>query len=214
MRRETRALGLLCAAAAVLCGCPGGPVPAKEFGEQLFNDARFADSQFNAFSCATCHSVRPEGDPDRILSGHTLYDVTARPSFWGGQETRLIDAASFCFVYFMRGRGPLDPDDPKSKALYEYLHSISPDEEAGAPALPFTVVTDIVDVPKGDAARGATVYAQACRSCHGELHSANGRLTDRASRLPEITETYPTTFPGVNPRLVIIEKIRHGQFFG
>ncbi|MBX5484795.1 MAG: cytochrome C oxidase Cbb3, partial [Myxococcaceae bacterium] len=31
---------------------------------------------------------------------------------------------------------------------------------------------------------------------------------------PEITETYPTTFPGVNPRLVIIEKIRHGQFFG
>ena len=29
----------------------------------------------------------------------------------------------------------------------------------------------------------------------------------------EITETYPEDFPGVDPSLVVIEKVRHGRFF-
>lgn len=204
---------VLCSALLVLGAC-GGPVPAKDFGEQLFNDARFSDSRFNSFSCATCHSVTPERGPDRIDSGHTLFNATARPSFWGGQQTRLIDAASFCFIYFMRGEGPLAPEEAKSRALYEYLRSISPDHDVGVPALPLTIVKDIVDLSEGDRTRGEAVYKGACQSCHGALHTAEGRLTERASRLPEVTATYPAKFSGVDPRLVVIEKVRHGQFFG
>ncbi len=76
-----------------------------------------------------------------MYSGYTLHDVASRPSWWGGYETRLLDAVNFCYVNFMRGVSPLTPEDAKSRALYEYLVRISPDAEA--PALPFTVVKDI-----------------------------------------------------------------------
>jgi thiosulfate dehydrogenase len=107
---------------------------------------------------------------------------------------------------------PLSADDPKAKALYEYLLSISPEQDSGA--RPMTVVRNIADVPGGDAARGAKVYEAACLECHGKTHSGEGRLSERAVVLPEVVDNYAEAFPGVAPRLVVIEKIRHGQFFG
>lgn len=213
MSRIARALVVVLAAIAALASAAcGGKVPAAEFGERLFNDARLSDSRINTFSCGTCHSTKAEPDEDHLYAGYTLHNALGRPSYWGGQQTRLIDAASFCLVYFMRGSGPLDPSEPKSKALYEYLHSLSPDPTAEA--LPMTVVQDISDVPGGDAKKGEAVYRRACQACHGAIHTGSGRLTPLASVLPEIKNSYDQEFPGVAPRLVFIEKVRHGQFFG
>jgi thiosulfate dehydrogenase len=192
---------------SLLAGC--GPIPAASYGEQLFNDSQFAGSQFNQWSCATCHSVH-SGDP-RLLSGATLVDAVNRPSWFGGRSSRLIDAASFCYVYFMRGPQALDPEEGRSRALYEYLATLG--KNADAPALPMTLTLNIVDVPRGDSARGETVYREACLGCHGAKDTGRGRNSPLASILPNVAAEYPTVFPGVPAGLVFIEKIRHGQFF-
>ncbi|WP_404366484.1 c-type cytochrome [Corallococcus coralloides] len=207
----------LCAGVAallVLAGCGGGDEPraAADYGEALFQDARLSPSEYNPFSCATCHVTTPAAPAGRIDSGHTLYNVAARPSWWGGNETRLLDAVNFCYVNFMRGVTKLEADEPRSRALYEYLSRISPD--AQAPALPFTVVKDIQDVPRGDATRGEAVYRAACQGCHGATHTGEGRLTSQASVLPEVTRDYDEAFPGIPHAQVVIEKVRHGPFFG
>jgi thiosulfate dehydrogenase len=194
-----------------LAGC-GGTTQAADFGEELFQDARLSESKFNSFSCSTCHATTATPEKDRIYAGYTLHNVASRPSWWGGYETRLLDAVNFCYVSFMRGVSPLTPEEDKSRALYEYLVRISPDAEA--PALPFTVVKDVVDVPRRDAGRGAEVYRAACQTCHGEPHTGKGRLTELASVLPEVVNEYDQLFPGVPHSLVVIEKVRHGQFFG
>ncbi|WP_224244937.1 c-type cytochrome [Hyalangium gracile] len=202
--------GLL-AAGLLAVGC-GGPTTAADFGEELFQDARLSESEFNSFSCATCHGTSATPEPGHVRAGYSLYNSAFRPSWWGGYETNLLSAVNFCYVNFMRGVSPLTPEDPKSRALYEYLVSISPDTEA--PALPFTVVKNIEDVPRGNASRGAEVYRTACQTCHGETHTGKGRLTELASILPEVVEDYDALFPGVPHQLVVIEKVRHGQFFG
>jgi len=194
-----------------LAGC-GGTTQAADFGEELFQDSRLSESQFNSFSCSTCHATTAAPEPGRILAGYTLHNAASRPSWWGGYETRLLDAVNFCYVSFMRGVTPLAPEEDKSRALYEYLVRISPDAES--PALPFTVVKDVVDVPRRDAARGAEVYRAACQTCHGEPNTGKGRLTQLASVLPNVVEEYDELFPGVPRSLVVIEKVRHGQFFG
>jgi thiosulfate dehydrogenase len=214
MRLARRALGALAALGVLATGCGGedGPVPAAEYGERLFNDARLSESGFNSFSCATCHATTPTPPAGRMDSGYTLYDTAFRGSWWGGYETRLLDAVNVCYVNFMRGVGPLPEDSPRSRALYEYLVSISPDRDARP--LPFTVVKDAFQVPRGDGARGREVYRAACQSCHGEPHTGAGRLTELASVLPEVTREYGELFPGVPPSVVVIEKVRHGPFFG
>ncbi|RKG99346.1 c-type cytochrome [Corallococcus carmarthensis] len=198
----------------VLAGCGGEAEPkaAADFGEELFQDARLSESTFNRFSCATCHVATPEAPAGRMDSGHTLYNVAARPSWWGGAETRLLDAVNFCYLNFMRGVTKLEVEDPRSRALYEYLSRISPDAQASA--LPFTVVKDIQDVPPGEAARGEAVYRAACQNCHGATHTGEGRLTELASVLPEVTQDYDRLFPGIPHAQVVIEKVRHGPFFG
>ncbi|WIG93691.1 c-type cytochrome [Myxococcus sp. SDU36] len=203
------------ALALVMTGCDDGGdgrVPAAEYGEVLFNDSRLSESGFNSFSCATCHATTPTAPAGRMDSGYTLYDSAFRERWWGGFETRLLDAVNFCYVNFMRGVTPLPKDSPQSRALYEYLVSISP--SPSAPARPFTVVKDIVEVTRGDVTRGQQVYVEACQSCHGEPHTGAGRLTELASILPEVTDDYDALFPGVPKSLVVIEKVRHGQFFG
>jgi thiosulfate dehydrogenase len=193
-----------------VAACGAQPNTAVKYGEQVFHDARFAQSGFNKFSCATCHATR--ASDSAMYSGYSMAGVTRRPTYWGGYEPRLIDAVSFCYVFFMRGPGDLDPDEPRSKSLYEYLDSLKTD--ADAPALPLSVVKDIADVPRGESKRGEAVYQSACQSCHGAIHSGSGRISDFASILPEVKNDYGQTFPGVEPSLVFIEKVRHGQFFG
>ena len=191
-------------------GC--GPTSAEVFGEELFNDPRLSPSSFNTFSCATCHSTRATPPEDKLHTGLSLYGAASRPTWWGGYETRLLDAVNFCYTAFMRATVPLSEDDPKSRALYEYLVSISPERQA--PTQPFTLVRDIEEVPRGSTTRGEQVYRAACEECHGAVRTGAGRLTSLAPVLPDVTREYGQLFPGTAPSLVFIEKVRHGRFFG
>jgi thiosulfate dehydrogenase len=179
---------------------------AVSYGEQLFHDPAFAGSQFNVWSCSTCHSTQEADDSKR--SGHTLAGVTTRPHYWGGNTLRLIDAASFCYVYFMRGAKPFDASETRSRALYEYLDSLKGSSEPKK----VTWVPNLKELPKGDKATGKKVYAAACQTCHGETHTGKGRNSPLASVLPEIKDDYARLFPTVAPSLVFTEKVRHGQF--
>ena len=197
-------LALLLAA----CNSSDGPIPAAEYGAALFTDPGFSSSQFNSFSCATCHTVTADETAPRI--GGSLVDSAYRVSWWGGYAPRLIDAVSFCTVYFMRGSA-IDPEDPRGRALYEYLVSISPTRPA--PARPLTAVENVSPVLRGDPNRGREVYDTVCRDCHGRPHSGTGRLSTSVAIIPEASMGFALEFHA-DPGLVIVEKVRHGQFFG
>jgi thiosulfate dehydrogenase len=199
----TRVLAMLALGAATGC-----EVPAQEFGALAFHDPGFSGSQFNAFSCHTCHATRTD-DP-RILPGAPMPGVTSRTGWYGGRAISLFDAVQFCYVSFMRG-AKLERDGARARALYEYLASL---EGEGGVTLPFTVVGTVADVPRGDHDLGGEVYKRACHDCHGALHTGQGGNTARASILPEVTRDYAQLFPGVPAAVVVVEKVRHGQFFG
>jgi thiosulfate dehydrogenase len=133
-----------------------------------------------------------------------------RPTYWGGFETTLLDAINQCMTSFMRGRA-LSPTDDRARGLYVYLESVSTD--ATAPALPLTVVQNIVDVPSGDAQMGKQTYDQACASCHGAPHTGAGRLSSEVSLVPDETLQQHGTDPNSGARPVVIEKVRHGKFY-
>ena len=199
------------AASAAACG-DGAPVPAVEFGAQIFSDPRLADNPDNAYSCATCHDATGAPDPARIYPGYTLYDSAFRASWWGGYEPELLKAVNFCYESFMGAPAPLQADDPKAKALYEYLASISPTRPA--PARPLTWQKYVLSFPPSDAARGEEVYAGACASCHGALGTGEGRLSMDIPKLPDVIDVVAKKFPNSAPSVLVIEKVRHGQFWG
>jgi thiosulfate dehydrogenase len=207
------ALGVIATGAvAFTAGCRGpGASDAVAYGEGLFNSPSMSTSLFNHFSCATCHAATSDPTPGRIYAGYPLANVAFRDGLWGGYEPTLRDAASFCLVFFMRGE-PLASDDLRGRALYEYLASLSPDDPS--PALPLTVVETVEEVDRGDPARGRAVYDAACHNCHGTYPGGHHRLDRSIPRLVDQFETYPEHFPGIDPALVIVEKVRHGQFFG
>lgn len=196
-------------ASAALLALGGCTIPAREFGALAFHDPAFSGSQFNTWSCHTCHATR--ADDPRILSGAPLVGVTERTGWYGGRANSLFEAVQFCYVAFMRG-SKLEPEEGRSRALYEYLTTLKA-KEPQAP-FTFTVVGDVADVPRGEKELGGEVYKRACHDCHGALRSGAGANTTRATRLPDVFAEYPTLFPGVPPSLVVIEKVRHGQFFG
>ena len=53
MNRPVFVVVLLVVATSAACPAPTG----AEVGKRLFSDARFSDSEFNSFSCATCHGT-------------------------------------------------------------------------------------------------------------------------------------------------------------
>ncbi|MCI0573604.1 MAG: c-type cytochrome [Myxococcaceae bacterium] len=125
----------------------------------------------------------------------------------------LLEAVNVCFTRFMRSPQPLPRDSAQSRALYEYLVRLSPSREP-APARPFTVVRQVADVPRGERARGEEVFRAACQVCHGDVQDGQGRLTGDAVVVAQTVAHYPTQFPGVAPALMVVEKVRHGRFFG
>lgn len=202
---------VLVGVAVVAFGASCGPVAAVDAGRQLFADPRVSASEFNAFSCSTCHDDGSSDAAAAIFSGAPLENSVFRPSFWGGQAPRLKDAVDNCLVFFMRDAA-LSDDDVRGRALYEYLLSISP-EKASA-AQPFTVVENVVtSLPRGDPRRGETVWVQACQGCHGDPHTGSGRLNDLVSLVPESSAEFAAEV-GFGTDVVIAEKVRHGPFFG
>lgn len=192
-------------AAALLIGCTQ---TAEQYGQQLFGSTGVSDANSNPFSCATCHD--PAANSTLVRPGYGLYDAAARPTFWGGFETDLLDALNQCVTQFMDGDA-LATDDDKGRALHAYLEEISPD--ASSPPLPLTVVQTIVDVPSGDPAMGKQVWDGTCAVCHGQPHTGQGRISTLASLVPDDSLAAHGTNPKTGARPVVIEKVRHGKFF-
>lgn len=226
MSRAARGAGLLAAAlpALLLAGAPGCQADqetevvhgtAVDHGAALFNDPSIAGTGYNAFACSTCHAVGAAGEGDSVRSGAPLNGVVERPSYWGGDEVDLLRSINLCLYYFMLRDAPLKADDEDARALYAYLESL-PSGPADAEPVPFTVVRTIEDLPPGDASRGAGVYDRACLTCHGVAGTGEGRIVERAPVLPQQTlEEHPAgEYTELERRLVFVEKIRHGGFYG
>ena len=212
---------LAVAAAMVAPACGDEQVSAAELGARRLNDPSLSTSPFNRSSCATCHRLAPPAglppvDADgrhqgAIDAGYNLADTVHRPSWWGGDELRLLDAVNTCLTGFMGGRA-LEPDEDAARQIYEYLVEVSPDP--APPALPVTVVRTIDDLialaPDADAERGRDVYDRACRRCHGAPHTGDGRTDARASFIPEDSIA---VFGPTRARAAVVEKVRHGRLF-
>ena len=211
----TLRLALACglAAAVAACSSPSRTVerPARERGESLAGDPDFSPSASNYLACTDCHS-RTADEGGRIFPGYPLENSAGRASWWDGYSVQYLDAVDFCYRTFMRGQPALAPGQPKGDALYEYLASISP--EASSPALPLTITLNIQLVPGGDPATGEALYDAACRNCHGSP-SGSGRLHSSVTPLnDDLWAFYDQEFPGIDHRVVVAEKVRHGAFFG
>jgi thiosulfate dehydrogenase len=206
---------LLLATFAVGAGCGGEElVPASTLGEKLFADPKLSTSPFNVYACSTCHEVTPPaaaagaGPRARVDPGFSLHNVIHRPSWWGGERTRLLDAINTCLFEFMGGR-ELEATDDQARQLYEFLAVNSP--QGPAEALPITVVKNITGLTElnGDSARGKALWDASCGRCHGDPHTGRNILTARAGIVPEQT----VAVFGVRARDAVIEKVRHGKFF-
>jgi thiosulfate dehydrogenase len=207
------------ALAAVLASC-GEQTPdpvvehgtAVDHGRALFEDPGVAGTEFNSYSCATCHDGEaPQGDV--VRTGGSLRGVTKRPQYWAGQEIDLLRAVNQCLYWFMLKDDPWTAEDEEARAVYAYLESISEGTEGTGPA-PFTIVLDIEDLPPGDAQQGADAYRRACAECHGAAHTGAERLVERAPILPEQTlAAHPLgEYTADERRVVFVEKARHGAF--
>ena len=130
----------------------------------MFADPRFSGDDFNAFSCATCHDDGSSDAEARLYAGHSLVDSVHRDSWWGGHTVALKDAVDSCLFFFMREQ-PLQADEPRARALYEYLLSISPagSTTSSLPALPLTIVENVTSVPRGDPTAPFSASAERCR---------------------------------------------------
>lgn len=204
-----------------LVGASCGPQPGAERGAELFGDPRLSPSPSNRVACSTCHAVIPDGDAASQASfdpGFTLYRAYARPRlFCGGLDT-LLDAVNLCLTEFMRAE-PLKPDDKNGLALLAYLRTLGADSSgpgnASESVRSCALVKDIdarylASIPVGDAGRGAVVFERACRRCHGEARSGEGRLTVGTPIVPDDT----LREHGTMARAFVVEKVRHGKFFG
>ncbi|HYP88732.1 MAG TPA: c-type cytochrome [Polyangiaceae bacterium] len=202
--------GLLCC--ALLGGCSASEKTAVARGQELFESKALSPSRLNDYTCVSCHDLRASAPPSK-KPGAPLAGATLRSRFWGGQEADLLHAINACRGYFMSASQPLTADDTDARALYAYLESLEPGDDAEQP---FTIVTDIAALPRGDVINGLALYAQACSTCHGSMHDGRGRLSERVPILPEDTINEPThaDFTPRVMRLVFTEKIRHGLFLG
>jgi thiosulfate dehydrogenase len=218
LRRVPHAL-LVALLAAAPAGCDPDPETevvhgtAVDHGAALFNDPAIAGTSYNELACATCHTT---GAPEEaIRAGADLAGAVDRPSYWGGQEVTLLRSINDCLYYFMLRDAPLAGDDEEAELLYAYLASL-PAGATGADPVPFTAVRDVADLAAGDAGRGGVVYNRACLRCHGMARTGEARLVSRAPILPQQTlEEHPAPdYDDTDRRLVFVEKVRHGGFYG
>jgi len=184
---------------------------AVEHGRALFSDPKASSSTLNSVSCATCHRTTVDATDTRIVSGATLAGVVTRSSYWAGQEIELLRAINDCRFYFMQARTPWTANDEDAKAMWAYLSSLPKGD--GKPAS-FTVLRAVVDLPPGDRTVGQDVYMRACHTCHGDIHTGNGKTVPLASTLPDQTNAEHATYSPLDQRVIYIEKVRHGGFLG
>jgi thiosulfate dehydrogenase len=206
------------------CGDTERLAPLAERGAALASDARVTRSQYNAFTCLTCHPVAAGSQGARLLPGAPLQGVTRRPTYWGGEVTHLREAVERCWTGFMRGVST-DLDGPDGQALGAWLESISPaDSTTGTAAVAMSwprVVRDPGD--GGDRTRALALWGRGCASCHGAFETGVGRISPLASVLPRDTlaehcdddlAIVGYTDRQAYIRAIMTEKTRHGSFLG
>jgi thiosulfate dehydrogenase len=194
----------------VVCLMALGCAPsAVDVGAALVANPRLSDSNFNAVACTTCHRDADDDNAPRIAS--SFDGMARRPTYWNGEVERLIDAVNFCATRFMRS-SDVDSTDPKWRAVYEYLLSRSP---ATLPSTPVdaTFVENVTTINTGSARAGEAVWNTTCAGCHGDKVTGRGRLDESMSLVPQASIEYGEE-NGFPPSLVLIEKVRHGGFFG
>lgn len=193
----------------LVCGCKG-ELSAAEYGEQLYKDPLLSTNDDNVYSCSTCHDIEGSAEPGK--AGLPLGEAAGRQRYFGGQVLTLLEATNFCLDAFMRG-APLAEAEPRSRALYAFLRTHSSHEDDSP--RPVTFVTTLSDVlPNGDKQRGRAVYEASCENCHGELESGDARIDSTAPILPRTIRNYANVLKDLEPRQVVVEKIRHGRFYG
>ena len=202
---------LAIASLAAIAGCDDQTVAASDLGAELFSSPSVSTSRFNAYACATCHTVdvdAPTVIPGRLDAGYNLAGAPSRGRWWGGGSATLFDAINVCVTQFMGGR-ELAPEDPEARLIYEYL--AANDVGPGTTPSAFTVQRDIplTTLFTGDAQVGGEIYAAACRRCHGEAHTGTGANSATAVLLPD----WPLVMSADRARDATVEKIRHGRFF-
>lgn len=183
---------------------------AVAHGAALYSSRSTSPSSLNLFTCATCHAIHP-GSGAVAWPGAPLAGAAVRPSFWGGHELDLLAAINDCRYEFMGAQKPWSAGDPDAQAMYAWLTSLPAELPT---AVSFTVPATVHDLAPTDASHGAQVFAHACQSCHGSLHTGAGRLAARVPRLPDDTLAEHREFTAAENRVIFIEKIRHGGFFG
>lgn len=201
--------------ALVACSTSSTPpaivhLSAAEHGRALFSDPTASSSPLNNVACASCHRVADDASDVRLLPGGALAGASGRASYWAGQEIELLRAVNDCRTYFMQARDAWTADDEEAKALWAYLSSLPGD----AKPIPFTIVRSVVDLPAGDPNVGGDVYARACKSCHGAVHTGEGALASQAPRIPDQVSAQHLQYSRTDQRVIFIEKIRHGGFLG
>lgn len=119
----------------------------------------------NDLACADCHLEAGTKKFGLPLFG--LYDRFPRYSFRSGAEISIADRVNSCMTRSLNGR-PLAEDSPQMLAFVAYVRFLSSgmtkDEQiAGHGA------GDMAQLERAaEPARGAKIYADACRACHRE----------------------------------------------
>lgn len=193
------------------CSNPVDSTDGEARGQELFRSGALSASHINLYTCATCHDAT-EAASDQIKTGAMLAGATLRPSFWGGQSNDLLAAIDECRSNFMGASQPLDPGEPNAVALYQYLTSLEPGNPEPVAFSTVRIIDDTLE--RGNADNGRLLYDRACGYCHGAISSGAGRLGERVSLLPEEAVAEHEGYTARQLRLVVIEKVRHGKFFG
>ncbi len=205
----------LCAllASAGLASCGPSHHTYAEYGAQLARSTEVADNRYNAFTCLTCHAEHASDVGTRAFPGAVLETAALRTSWWGGTVLDLDVAVNNCFTRFMGG-ARLDPNGDTAQALNAWLMDLASHAPTMDPTpVPFTVPPGVHDIAPGDATRGEAVYRNACRTCHGDVHTGAGHI-GTASIVPDDTNTEHAGYGPACLRVTFIEKIRHGSFLG
>lgn len=124
-------------------------------------------SSNSTFSCASCHAMS-ETDGlavDAIRRpGHSMENVTQRPTFKNGQLSELLDAVNICVTEWMNGTA-LAENDPDWINLNNWLSDQATVDNAEP------ILSEVVDPPQslsgGDETNGRELFNETCIVCHG-----------------------------------------------
>lgn len=155
-------------------------------GGVIFTTALTSNS---TFSCSSCHAMSETGEfaADALRRpGHSMENVTQRPTFKNGQLTELLDAVNICVTEWMNGTALTETDQDWIN-LNNWLADQATVQVSEA------IVSEVVDPPQslegGDAENGRSLFNESCIVCHG----FDGEGTQLA---PQVTEL------GLSPELI------------